>query len=82
MNGDFCVFLTRCSLLLVVVWEGLASILSFPSSPVVANTLRFTVPRTERIFLKTVTVFKRETIAFRLPVKHKVHAFVDPYAGF
>lgn len=50
-----------------------ASILSFPAPPVVTDTFRLTSPRTQRILLKTVTVFKGEPIAFIFPLEHQVH---------
>lgn len=44
--------------------------LSLPSSPVITQALRLTYPRAQRIFLKPITIFKREPISV-FPIKHR-----------
>lgn len=46
-----------------------------PTSPVVAQTLRLTYPRTKGVFLETVTIFKRKPIDISLPVEYKFHVW-------
>ena len=59
----------------ISVSEGLVRLATIfpPPPPVVAETLWFTYPGTQRIFFEPVAVFEGETVTFRLPVKHEIH---------
>src|SRR5688572_14718758 len=54
-----------------------SSLLFPPSSPVVAEALRFADPRTEGVLLESIAVLEREPIAVRLPVKDVIHDCAD-----
>ena len=44
-----------------------------PSTPIVAETLRFTDPWTQWVVFKAITVFEWKSVTVRLPLKHEFH---------